>query len=145
MNGVAKVTGILVVTHGEMATGLMDSLSLIMGEQEDYQTLGLKHGDDIVEFSEKIQAGICELDQGEGVLVLVDLFSASPYNQAAMSFNKLRDHKYRLVSGVNLPMLIEAFNQRMIGADLETMYQAAMNAGKDGIKEFLEEMAKLNS
>lgn len=145
MNGVAKVTGILVVTHGEMATGLMDSLSLIMGEQEDYQTLGLKHGDDIVEFSEKIQAGICGLDQGEGVLVLVDLFSASPYNQAAMSFNKLKDHKYRLVSGVNLPMLIEAFNQRMIGADLETMYQAAMNAGKDGIKEFLEEMAKLNS
>lgn len=145
MNGVAKVTGILVVTHGEMATGLMDSLSLIMGEQEDYQTLGLKHGDDIVEFSEKIQTGICELDQGEGVLVLVDLFSASPYNQAAMSFNKLKDHKYRLVSGVNLPMLIEAFNQRMIGADLETMYQAAMNAGKDGIKEFLEEMAKLNS
>lgn len=145
MNGVAKVTGILVVTHGEMATGLMDSLSLIMGEQEDYQTLGLKHGDDIVEFSEKIQVGICGLDQGEGVLVLVDLFSASPYNQAAMSFNKLKDHKYRLVSGVNLPMLIEAFNQRMIGADLETMYQAAMNAGKDGIKEFLEEMAKLNS
>lgn len=145
MNGVAKVTGILVVTHGEMATGLMDSLSLIMGEQEDYQTLGLKHGDDIVEFSEKIQTGICELDQGEGVLVLVDLFSASPYNQAAMSFNKLKDHKYRLVSGVNLPMLIESFNQRMIGADLETMYQAAMNAGKDGIKEFLEEMAKLNS
>ena len=139
------MTGILVVTHGEMATGLMDSLSLIMGEQEDYQTLGLKHGDDIVEFSEKIQVGICGLDQGEGVLVLVDLFSASPYNQAAMSFNKLRDHKYRLVSGVNLPMLIEAFNQRMIGADLETMYQAAMNAGKDGIKEFLEEMAKLNS
>ena len=145
MNGVAKVTGILVVTHGEMATGLMDSLRLIMGDQEDYQTLGLKHGDDIVEFSEKIQAGICELDQGEGVLVLVDLFSASPYNQAAMSFNKLKDHKYRLVSGVNLPMLIEAFNQRMIGADLETMYQAAMNTGKDGIKEFLEEMAKLNS
>ncbi|MFQ7234589.1 MAG: PTS sugar transporter subunit IIA [Enterococcus hulanensis] len=139
------MTGILVVTHGEMATGLMDSLSLIMGEQEDYQTLGLKHGDDIVEFSEKIQTGICELDQGEGVLVLVDLFSASPYNQAAMSFNKLKDHKYRLVSGVNLPMLIESFNQRMIGADLETMYQAAMNAGKDGIKEFLEEMAKLNS
>ncbi|GAA2916957.1 PTS sugar transporter subunit IIA [Enterococcus pseudoavium] len=139
------MTGILVVTHGEMATGLMDSLSLIMGEQEDYQTLGLKHGDDIVEFSEKIQAGICELDSGEGVLVLVDLFSASPYNQAALSFNKLKDHNYRLISGVNLPMLIEAFNQRMIGADLETMYQAAMNAGKDGIKEFLEEMAKLNS
>ena len=76
-------------------------------------------------------------------MVLVDLFSASPYNQAAMSFNKLKDHSYRLVSGVNLPMIIEAFNQRMLGADLETMYQAAMTAGKDGIKEFLDEMTKL--
>ncbi|MBO0454676.1 MULTISPECIES: PTS sugar transporter subunit IIA [Enterococcus] len=137
------MTGILIVTHGEMATGLMDSLSLIMGEQDGYQTLGLKHGDDIVEFSEKIQSGICQLDKGDGVLVLVDLFSASPYNQAALCFNKLKDHSYRLISGVNLPMLIEAFNQRMIGADLETMYQAAMSAGKDGIKEFLEEMARM--
>lgn len=135
--------GIAIVTHGEMATGLMDSLSLIMGEQEDYQTLGLKHGDDIGEFGEKIQTAICELDTGDGVLVFVDLFSASPYNQAAMSFNKLKEHHYRLISGVNLPMIVEAFNQRMIGADLETMYQAAMTAGKDGIKEFLEEMAKL--
>jgi mannose/fructose-specific phosphotransferase system component IIA len=50
------MTGIVIVTHGEMATGLMDSLSLIMGEQEDYQTLGLKHGDDIGEFGEKIQS-----------------------------------------------------------------------------------------
>ncbi|MGM0300921.1 PTS system, mannose-specific IIA component [Enterococcus sp. AZ048] len=137
--------GILIVTHGEMATGIMDSLSLIMGEQEQYQTLGLKHGDDIVEFSEKIQAGICGLDKGDGVLVLVDLFSASPYNQAALCFNKLKDHRYRLISGVNLPMIIESFNQRMIGADLDTMYQAAMTAGKDGIKEFLEEMAKLEN
>lgn len=139
------MTGILIVTHGEMATGIMDSLSLIMGEQEQYQTLGLKHGDDIVEFSEKIQAGICELDKGDGVLVLVDLFSASPYNQAALCFNKLKDHRYRLISGVNLPMIIESFNQRMIGADLDTMYQAAMTAGKDGIKEFLEEMANLEN
>lgn len=137
------MTGILIVTHGEMANGLMDSLSLIMGDQEACQTLGLKHGDDIGEFNEKIQAGICQLDTGDGVLVLVDLFSASPYNQAALSFNQLKDHRYRLVSGVNLPMIIEAFNQRMIGSDLETMYQAAMTAGKDGIKEFLEEMAKL--
>ncbi|WP_407855305.1 PTS sugar transporter subunit IIA [Enterococcus hailinensis] len=139
------MTGILIVTHGEMALGLMDSLSLIMGDQQRYQTLGLKHGDDIVEFSEKIQEGIINLDEGNGVLVLVDLFSASPYNQAALSFNKLKDHRYRLISGVNLPMMIEAFNQRMLGVDLDGMYQAAMTAGKEGIKEFLEEIEKIKS
>lgn len=139
------MAGILLVTHGTMAEGIMDSLRLIMGEQTECDTLSLKHGDSIEEFAESIQKSIVDLDNGEGVLVLVDLFSASPYNQAAISFNKLKNHKYRLISGVNLPMVIEAFNQRMIGSDLETMYTAAMNAGKEGIKEFLEEMEKLNS
>lgn len=139
------MAGILVVTHGEMANGMMDSLKLIMGEQENYLTMGLKHGDDIGEFNEKIQQGIVQLDQGNGVLVLVDLFSASPYNQAAMCFSQLQGaHEYRLISGVNLPMVVEAFNQRMIGSDLETMYQAAMQAGQEGIKEFFEEMQKMN-
>ena len=139
------MAGILLVTHGEMANGIMDSLSLIMGEQENYLTMGLKHGDDIGEFNEQIQKGIVELDQGKGVLVLVDLFSASPYNQAAMCFNQLQGaHHDRLISGVNLPMVVEAFNQRLIGSDLETMYQAAMQAGQEGIKEFFEEMVKIN-
>lgn len=139
------MAGILLVTHGEMANGIMNSLSLIMGEQENYLTMGLKHGDDIGEFNEQIQKGIVELDQGKGVLVLVDLFSASPYNQAAMCFNQLQGaHHYRLISGVNLPMVVEAFNQRLIGSDLETMYQAAMQAGQEGIKEFFEEMEKIN-
>lgn len=139
------MTGILLVTHGNMADGIMDSLNLIMGEQTECETLGLRHGDDIVAFAEHIQENIIRLDDGDGVLVLVDLFSASPYNQAAMSFNKLKDHKYRLVSGVNLPMVIEAFNQRLIGSDLETMYKASMDAGREGIKEFNEEMEKINS
>lgn len=139
------MTGILLVTHGEMANGIMDSLMLIMGEQENYLTMGLKHGDDIGEFNQQIQKGIVELDQGNGVLVLVDLFSASPYNQAAMCFSQLQGaHDYRLISGVNLPMVVEAFNQRLIGSDLETMYQAAMQAGQEGIKEFFEEMEKIN-
>ncbi|MGM0214333.1 PTS sugar transporter subunit IIA [Enterococcus sp. AZ109] len=136
--------GILLITHGEMAAGIMDSLQLIMGEQTDYQTMGLKHGDDISEFNEQIQAAIIQLDQGNGVLVMTDLFSASPYNQAAMCFNKLKaKHAYRLLSGVNLPMVIEAFNQRLIGSDLEATYQTAMQAGQTGIKEFFEEIQKL--
>lgn len=139
------MTGILLITHGEMAAGIMDSLQLIMGEQTDYLTMGLKHGDDIGIFNEKIQEAIIQLDQGKGVLVMTDLFSASPYNQAAMCFNQLKgQHTYRLLSGVNLPMVIEAFNQRLIGSDLETTYQTAMQAGQAGIKEFFEEIQKMN-
>lgn len=139
------MVGILLVTHGEMAPGIINALSLIMGEQTDYKTLGLFHGDDISQFKDKIQEAIIDLDTGEGVLVLVDLFSASPYNQTAMLFNDLQNHKLRLVSGVNLPMVIEAFNQRLIGSDLDTIYRSAMLTATEGVKEFLEEFEKVKN
>lgn len=47
--------GILVVTHGRLAEGLMDSVELIMGKQTDYKTLSLKHGDDITSFGKKLK------------------------------------------------------------------------------------------
>lgn len=139
------MVGILIVAHGKMAEGLMDSLKLIMGKQEGYETLSLCHGDDINTFAQQIQENIRTLDKGEGVLVLTDLFSASPYNQTAMSFKKLEGHKYRLISGVNLPMLIEAFNQRMLGASLDEIYKEAMDSGKQGIKEFFEELNQIKA
>lgn len=132
--------GILIVTHGQMADGIINSMELIMGKQRSYGTLSLCHGDDIHLFAEKIQERIKELDNGKGVLVMVDLFSASPYNQTAMSFKKLAGHDYRLIAGVNLPMVVEAFNQRMLGTSLNEMYSIVMTAGKNGIKEFFEEL-----
>ncbi|MBL1230423.1 PTS sugar transporter subunit IIA [Enterococcus sp. BWB1-3] len=139
------MTGILIVTHGKMADGIMDSLELIMGKQQNYHTLSLCHGDDINLFADQIQEQIKKLDKGNGVLVMVDLFSASPYNQTAMSFKKLEGHNYRLISGVNLPMVIEAFNQRMLGIVLDNMYKNVMQAGKDGIKEFFEELTSVQA
>lgn len=138
------MVGILLITHGEMAHGIISATNLIMGEQTGFRTLSLFHGDDIVNFRERIREMIKNLDTGDGVLVLVDLFSASPYNQTAMLFNDLQERKLRLISGVNLPMAIEAFNQRMLGSDLDNIYRAAMSAGIDGIKEFLEEFKKLS-
>lgn len=136
------MVGIIIATHGNMANGIMDSVELIMGKPKNCLTLGLRHGDDIGLFADKIIKGVADLDQGDGILILTDLFAASPYNQAAISYKKLVDHPYRLISGLNLPMLIESFNQRMRGADLDTITKSAIKSGKDGIKEFFEEMSK---
>ncbi|MGY3748735.1 PTS sugar transporter subunit IIA [Vagococcus acidifermentans] len=135
--------GILIVTHGKMAEGLMDSLELIMGAQSNYRTLSLCHGDNINLFAEQIQEEIKALDTGSGVIVFADLFSASPYNQTAMGLKHLTGQKVRLISGVNLPMLVEAFNQRMLGTSLDDMYKSVMSVGKDGIKEFFEELERV--
>jgi len=137
------MTGIIMAAHGKMADGLMDAVELIFGAQENVETHALTHGDDIEGFGQAIQTSINRLDKGQGVIVLTDLFSASPYNQSAIAFHKLQKQNYRLIAGMNLPMLIEVFNQRMIGSDIETIYQTAMETARDGIREFKDELSKV--
>src|ERR1700694_2910301 len=99
--------GILLLTHGDFAKGLLSSVELIMGKPEKFKCYGLYHGDSIEKFQENVLNSIKELDEGQGVLVVSDLYCASPYNAAAMGSKYLNENNYRSVSGVNLPMLVE--------------------------------------
>lgn len=132
--------GVIVATHGEFSVGLLNALELIMGKQEKVETMCLTHETSIEEFSVDMLNHIKTLDSGEGVVVFTDLYSASPYNQAALNYKNLQDVDYRIISGVNLPMLVEGFNQRMLGASLDEVATLSMETAKEGIKEFFNEM-----
>ncbi len=138
--------GVLIITHGKFAEGLLDSVHLIMGKQEKCEILSLHHGDSIEEFSQAIFEKMRKLDEGSGVIVVTDLYSASPYNQTALNHNRLLKEKihYRLLSGVNLPMLLEIFNQRLMNKSLDTMTEKALNSAKKGVKEFFIELKKVH-
>lgn len=62
--------GILVITHGEFAQGLKHASELIMGESEQFETIGLFENSDFDIFKESIYQKTVALDQGEGVLIL---------------------------------------------------------------------------
>lgn len=132
--------GVIIATHGKMADGLLDSIELIVGKQKNCITLCLRHGDDIELFRQSIKDAIIKLSEGDGVIIFADLFAASPYNQAARIYPELKEYPYRLVTGVNLPMLIETMSKRMVGDDLETIVTSILETGKDGIKEFFTEL-----
>lgn len=136
--------GVLVVTHGKLAQGFRDSVNLIMGAQAQFDTIGLFEGNDFDDFKESIYKKISSLDSGEGVAVLVDLFGASPYNATAANVSKLKEkgHEIRLITGVNLPMLIESLSQRTSNQTLSSFYQMALTSGKDGIKELMTELER---
>lgn len=135
------MVGIVIAAHGNFASGLLDAATLIIGEQTNVFTIGLKHGDDIAGFGEALSAGVAKVDEGNGVLVLTDLFGASPYNQAVMLSRKMEKLNYQLLTGVNLPMLVQALNDRMLDKGLEEMKANSKLAGQDGIVDFF---AKLN-
>jgi len=126
--------GICIVTHGELANGLKDSCELIIGEQNQLYTLGLRHGDDFEEFKESVLNGIESVNNNDGVLVFVDLLGASPYNSVLFNLPQLKQNNIniRMITGVNLPMLIEACEQRN-HKDLESVFKKVIRTGKDYI------------
>lgn len=123
------MVGILVATHGGFAEGLVNAVELIAGKQEKVKTIGLYHGDGIGEFEDKTKKLIRELDDGNGVLVFVDILGGSPANTVMKCLSM--DHEIRAIAGVNMGMLVQAVMMRD-GTSLEDLCDICEEAGKQG-------------
>ena len=128
--------GVLVVTHGEMAKGILDTLDMIMGDVGNVDYASLLRGEDYEDFEKDIENKIKKLDNGKGVLVLVDLFGASPFNVSQKVSKKLEELNIstKILSGVNLMMLLEACSNREF-CTLDELVETVKNSGKEGILE----------
>ncbi|WP_192988063.1 PTS sugar transporter subunit IIA [Carnobacterium mobile] len=126
--------GIVIATHGKLSDGLKDSAEVIIGTTNNIATVNLNPGDDVQELGEKIKTAIHEVNKGEGVIVLADLVSASPYNQSVLITNslekELQDSVY-IIGGVNLPMLLETINHQILGTPVERAAKAVIEQGND--------------
>lgn len=136
--------GICIVTHGELAYGLKDSCELIVGEQKQIAIVGLRHGDDFDEFKELVFNSIKSIHDGQGVLVLVDLFGASPYNSILFNYPKFKANNIdiRMICGINLAMVLEACESRT-SQDLAEVFTKVLQSGKEyiiGIDEAMNQI-----
>ena len=86
--------------------------------------------------SGKITEAISKVNQGDGVIVLTDLISASPYNQSLIATssleNTLKNDVY-VIGGVNLPVLLEAINAQILNTPIHELASAAVEQGKQNI------------
>jgi len=127
------MVGMLIVTHGRLGEGLLDAMQMIAGPQEKVDFVSLKEGDSIDELKERILNTVKMLDDGSGVLVFVDMFGASPSNAAAYLLNE----NVEVITGVNLPMLLEILSFRETSS-LEELSANAMAAGVESIKNLTQ-------
>lgn len=128
--------GIVIATHGKLSDGLKDSAEVIIGATNNIATVNLNQGDDVQALGTKIKEAILEVNQGEGVIVLVDLVSASPYNQSVLMVNSLEAELQEMVyiiGGVNLPMLLETINHQILSTPVEQTAQAVINQGTESL------------
>jgi len=101
--------GIMVVAHFNLAQEMVASVELIVGKQQQFESVGIFPDDDIEKIRGKIIQALKSADSGDGVLILTDMFGGTPSN---MSLSFLEDGKIELVSGFNLPMLIKLTSYR---------------------------------
>jgi|GraSoiStandDraft_8_1057269.scaffolds.fasta_scaffold143333_2 PTS system mannose-specific IIA component len=102
-HGIQAMIGKLILTHGGLARELLAAASVISGSLSGFEALSLDWSDGFDEARSKVAAALEHLDQGEGVLILTDMYGGTPCN-IAMTFFK--PGKVEVLTGVNLPMVL---------------------------------------
>ena len=121
--------GILLVTHGEIGTALVTSAAQILGTSpKQVATLSVWRHDDPDDLVLRARELLETIDAGDGVLVLTDIFGATPGNVVS---RLLQDGHVEGVSGLSLPMLLRVVTGR--NGSLSGAVQRAMTGGAEGV------------
>lgn len=127
--------GRLILTQGGLARELLSAAQTISGEMAGFEALSLDWHEPVEEAKEKVRAALTRLDQGEGVLILTDMYGGTPTN-VALSF--LEAGKVEVLTGVNLPMVVrltcpglEGLGVAELGRMLQTKGQRSVCLASD--------------
>lgn len=127
--------GVLLISHGNMAEGMVDSLSMFFGKdikQLDFLSLKPEMGAD--EFGEKLREKVNDLNDGDGVLIMADMLGGTPCNRALQVINENVD----LIVGMNLPTAMELLAAREAGkVDVANLVESAKNSFIDAKAMFM--------
>jgi PTS system mannose-specific IIA component len=101
--------GVLITTHGNLGSELMKVAEMIKGQLKNVMYISMDQTQGVEDLKKDITAAVKKLDQGQGVLILTDLFGGTPSN---LSLSLLKPGKVEVVTGVNLPMLLKLTDVR---------------------------------
>ena len=126
--------GVVLVTHGRLAEELRLAMEHVMGPQKAISTICIGPDDDLEGRRDDIRAAVEDVDQGDGVVVLTDMFGGTPSNLAASIKERCAPtgccgRQVEVVAGVNLPLLVKLAKLR--GSEpLAEAVDHAVNAGR---------------
>ena len=126
--------GILLITHGSFGEALVQNACHVLNKRPvQVNQLGVSAQDDPLDLLPLALQMLDVVDNGDGVLILTDIFGASPAN---LAIKLLQPGRVEGLTGVNLPMLLRALTYREKG--MEILLQRARDGGRDGVFNMLE-------
>lgn len=127
------MTGVLICTHGNSALELLKTAEMICGKQDNCQTVAFKMGEALEELKAEMDQKIASLSGT--VICLVDLKGGTPFN--TLIGLKEKYPAIEIITGVNIPMLLELFMSRNQLAPKE-LIKMVIEAGKSGVYHYQE-------
>ena len=119
--------GMVLVTHGHLATEFRAALEHVVGPQKQIATITIGPEDDMEERRQDILQAVAAVDTGQGVVLLTDMFGGTPSN---LAISVMHGGEIEVVAGINLPMLIKLASVR----EASTLSQAVGQAQDAGRK-----------
>lgn len=119
--------GILILSHGDMAKGMIHSLNFLYGQAEGLMALCLYPEHSPEEFDALLLDAVAQVDEGEGVLIFSDVNGGTPANRALLLASVRPD--VEVIAGVNLPLLLAAVSSREF-CSLPELYEELMEESR---------------
>jgi PTS system ascorbate-specific IIA component len=130
--------GILIVAHGALGESLIDCATHVMGSRPALlEQFGIDMHDDPATLLPVMQKVVRDLDEGDGVLILSDIYGATPCNIVS---KLVKQNSVEGIAGVNLPMLVRALTYR--NGNLTKLAEKALSGGQEGVINFTEAACK---
>lgn len=126
---------VIVVSHGSYARGLVDTVQMIAGKQEDLEAFGLESEESVDTLKEKIRQSIEQASQEEEILILTDIFYGSPFNTV---ISLMPEYDLYHVTGINLPLMMEVIMGRISGKHAEEICKELLKAAPDTVRDVRE-------
>ena len=131
--------GILIIAHGSLVESLLHCANHVFGGHPPHvATMGVALHDEPTTILPQVKALVAELDQGDGVLILSDMYGATPCNVCC---RLLEAGRVDVVAGVNLPMLVRVLNYR--NEPLPVLVEKAISGGREGVIEVSKEACRV--
>ena len=127
------MVGIILASHGDFAKGILQSGEMIFGTQPDVKAVTLQPSEGQDDIRAKMEEAITTFENPEQVLFMVDLWGGTPFNQTSGLINGHED-TWAVVTGLNLPMLIEAFASRMSMESAQEIAAHVYGVAKEGVR-----------
>lgn len=124
------MVGIIIVAHGNLSSEFIETTRMITNDPIPFvSAISITPHDSTHEVADKIRKAISQVDDGDGVLIFTDMFGGTPSN---VSLSFLEEGKVEVISGLNLPMLLQVALHRE-GASLNELGQVLQAVGREHI------------